>query len=160
MNPIQDLIRGTRVLDLGPLPAPRLPPGATVLQAVQMLVRARRGAEVVHEDRRAVGVFTERDLLLRRNDGLLADRERMRNTALRSVMSSPPVTIRRQATLADAIEQMVGRRRHLVVVDRHGDLRGLLNSNDLIQFLTDQFPDDVVSLPPRLRQVFRRPEGA
>ena len=45
-------------------------------------------------------------------------------------------------------------------MDREGDLKGLLTSNDLIQYLTDQFPEETVNLPPRLRQRYRSPEGA
>ena len=47
-----------------------------------------------------------------------------------------------------------------VVVDRAGQLRGLLTTSDIIQFLTDQFPEDTVNLPPRLRQQYRSPGGA
>ncbi len=50
--------------------------------------------------------------------------------------------------------------RHLVVVDRDGELKGLLTSNDLVQYLTDQFPEETVNLPPRLRQQYLSPEGA
>ena len=50
--------------------------------------------------------------------------------------------------------------RHLVVIDRAGQLRGLLTTSDIIQFLTDQFPEDTVNLPPRLHQQYRSPEGA
>ena len=160
MNRIRDLIRQTRVLDLGPLPAPRLPANATVLQALQMLVRARRGAVVVVEGAVPVGVFSERDVLSEKHGELFASRDKVRQTPLESVMSKPPVTVHRQAMLLEAIENMVGHRRHLVVVDRNGELKGLLTTNDLVQFLTDQFPEDTVNLPPRLRQQFQRPEGA
>lgn len=161
MKAIRDLIRQTRVLDLGPLPAPRLAPNATVHQALQFLVRGRRGAIVVIEGTSPVGIFTERDVLYRIPDGLFTSREQRRQTPLREVMSQPPFTVSRQATLLEAIEMMARREcRHLVVVDGNGGLRGLLTSNDLVQFLTDQFPEHTVNLPPKLRQQYRRPEGA
>ena len=47
-----------------------------------------------------------------------------------------------------------------MVVDRHGDLRGLLCTTDLVQFIIDQFPEEIVNLPPRLRQQYQSPEGA
>jgi len=50
--------------------------------------------------------------------------------------------------------------RHLVVVDRDGDLKGLLTTNDIVQFLTDQFPEETINLPPRLHQKYETPEGA
>ena len=158
MNTLRELIADNRVLDLGPLPAPRLAPNATMHQALQFLVRGRRGAIVVVEDMRPVGIFTERDVLARLPAGKSAGRD---TTPLSEVMSSPPATIQRKASLRDAIETMVEHGyRHLVVVDRSGDLKGLLTTNDMIQYLTDQFPEETVNLPPRLRQQYRTPEGA
>ena len=108
-----------------------------------------------------MGIFTERDVLYRLRGGLLKSKERRKGTALREVMSSPAVTVHRQASLLEAIETMDElAHRHLVVVDRDGNLRGLLTSNDLIHYLTDQFPEDTVNLPPRLHQEYGRPEGA
>ena len=161
MNTVGDVIRQNRVLDLGPLPAPRLPPGATVHQSLQFLVRGRRGAIVVVEDATPVGIFTERDVLYRFPGAPFRTPEERKRTPLRQVMSHPPVTVRRQATLREATDTMVRRQlRHLIVVDRNGELKGLLTSNDMVQFLTDQFPEDTVNLPPRLRQQFKNAGGA
>ncbi len=160
VNALRDLIADNRVLDLGPLPAPRLAPNATMHQALQFLVRGRRGAIVVVEGMRPVGIFTERDVLHRLPAGQLS-RESRDKTPLSEVMSRPPVTIQRKASLRDAIETMVEQGyRHLVVVDRSGDLKGLLTTNDLVQYLTDQFPEETVNLPPHLHQQYRNPEGA
>lgn len=161
MNPLHDLIRDNLVMDLGPLPAPRLAPCATVYQALQFLLRGRRGAVVAVDGARPVGIFTERDVLFRLPDGLFASRERLRRAPLDEVMSKPPLTVKRQDTLLDAIRTMVGHScRHLVVVDREGALRGLLTSSDIVQHLTDQFPEETLNLPPHLDQQYRSPEGA
>lgn len=158
MATIRDLLRDTPLLDLGPLPAPRLPVTATVQQALFMLVRGRRGAVVLLEGMRPAGIFTERDVLVRLPEGLLAAPRRV---LVREVMSRPPVTARRQTPLAEVIGTMARRHfRHVVVVDRNDELRGMVTTGDIVQFLTDQFPEETVNLPPRLRQVFRRPEGA
>ena len=161
MNPLRDLIRDNLVLDLGPLPAPRLAPVATVYQALQFLLRGRRGAVVAVEHSRPVGILTERDVLFRLPEGLFASREGLRKAPLAEVMSKPPLTVRRQETLFDAIGSMVRHGcRHLVVVDRKGELRGLLTSSDIVQHLTDQFPEETLNLPPHLDQLYRSPEGA
>jgi CBS domain-containing protein len=158
---IADLIRSTTVLELGPLPAPRLPRTATVAQGLQHLVRARRGAVVIVDGMQPVGIFTERDVLVRLADGDLGARGPTGQRPLAELMSEPVVTVRRQSTLQDTIALMHrARHRHLVVVDRHGELRGLLTSSDLVQYLADLFPEDVVNLPPRLHQRLDRPHGA
>jgi CBS domain-containing protein len=107
-----------------------------------------------------LGIFTERDVL-RRCESEAFGPEARRRTPIQEAMSRPPLTIRRQATLLDAIVAMDERRhRHLVVVDRHGLLRGLLTTNDIVQFLADRFPEGVLNLPPRLHQQYRGREGA
>ena len=161
MDTIHDVLQQSALLDLGPLPAPRLEPVATVQQALQFLVRGRRGAIVVVEGLRPVGIFTERDVVYRIPTGLFTSKDERLHTPLRDMMSQPPVTVRRQATLAEAVETMARlQHRHLVVVDRKGELKGLLTTSDIVQFLTDQFPEDTVNLPPRLRQQYHSPDGA
>ena len=161
MDTIHDVLQQSRLLDLGPLPAPRLAPVATMQQALRFLVRGRRGAIVVVEGSRPVGIFTERDVVYRIPTGLFTSQDRRRSTPLRDVMSHPPIVVRRQAKLAEAVETMVRlQHRHLVIVDRRGDLKGLLTTSDIVQFLTDQFPEEIVNLPPRLRQRYDSREGA
>ena len=161
MDSIHDALRQSRVLDLGPLPAPRLSLASAVQQGLQQLVRARRGAIVVVDGLRPVGIFTERDVVLRIPPDLFTSRELRQRTPLKEVMTEPPVTVRRQVRLNEAVETMARLgHRHLVVVDRRGELRGLLTTSDIVQFLTDQFPEETMNLPPRLRQQFHSPEGA
>lgn len=161
MDTIRDVLQQSALLDLGPLPAPRLAPVATVQQALQFLVRGRRGAIVVVEGLRPVGIFTERDVIYRIPTGLFTSKDERLHIPIRDMMSRPPVTVRRQATLAEAVETMARlQHRHLVVVDKQGELKGLLTTSDIVQFLTDQFPEDTVNLPPRLRQQYHSPDGA
>ncbi len=155
---LRDLLRETPVLDLGPLPAPRLTPTATVAQGIKMLARGRRGAVVAVEGTTPVGILTERDVLERLTPR--ADEAERQSLLIRELMSAPPVTVHRQASLHDAVEAMVrGGYRHLVVVDRQGDLRGLLTTGDIMQYVTDLFPESVINLPPHLHQVFQHAEG-
>ncbi|NIM61695.1 MAG: CBS domain-containing protein, partial [Acidobacteria bacterium] len=105
---------------------------ATLHQALQFLVRGRRGAIVVVDGMRPVGIFTERDVL-HRLPATRHDRGGRDTTPLSEVMSHPPATIRRSASLRESIELMVEKGcRHLVVVDRAGKLQGLLTSNDVV----------------------------
>lgn len=161
MGSVGELLEQSRVLDLGPLPAPRLAPNVTIHQALPFLVRGRRGALVVVEDLQPVGILTERDVLRRLPEGWFTSRERRVGTAVREIMSRPPVTVRGRASLTEALETMDRlHHRHLVVVGRDGKLKGLLTTNDIVQFLTDKFPEHTVNLPPRLRQHYPSTEGA
>ena len=161
MEHIRDLIRTSTVLELGPLPAPRLPATATKAQVLKHLVRSRRGAVVAVDGMRPIGILTERDVLFGLADGGYGPSDPAREAPFSAIMSQPVVTVRRQVTLHEAIVQMHrARHRHLVVVDAAGELRGLLTSSDLVQFIADQFPEDVVNLPPRLHQQLDSPDGA
>ncbi len=161
MKTIRELVRQARILDLGGLPAPQLPPGATVAEAVRLLVEGRRGAVVVVQDGRPVGIFTERDVLVRLRGSLPDPPGGRGNGPIRELMSPDPATVIPQATFHEAIERMVERGcRHLAIVDAEGVLLGLVTTGDIVQFLSGQFPEETVNLPPRLRQSFGRPEGA
>jgi CBS domain-containing protein len=126
-----------------------------------MLMRARRGAVVVLEGTKPAGIFTERDVVYRLPAALYPSREDRRRTPLARVMTASPVTVERRAGLGEALRRMVtGGHRHLVVVDEKGDLAGLLTANDIVQFLTDQFPEETMNVPPRLHQRYHRRGGA
>ena len=160
MGTIRDLLLDHRVLDLGPLPAPRLPPRVSLKQALPFLARARRGAIVVVDGTSPVGILTERDVVRRVAPRIGKELETLARTTVSEVMSSPPGMIERRAPLADAVRTMADRRfRHLVVIGREGELRGMLTAADLVQYMTDQFPEETLNLPPILHQKFTRPEG-
>lgn len=158
MSTIRDVLRRARLLDIGARPAPLLPPQSPVGEAVRALVAGRRGAVVLVEAGRPAGILTERDVV-----------ERLRGTlpegkpppAVRDFMSTNLATAGRDTTLVEAVRTMVARDcRHLVVVDAAGGFLGLITTGDIVQFLSDQFPEETLNLPPRLRQSFRQPEGA
>lgn len=160
MTSLKELLRESTVADVGPVPAPRLAADATLNQAIQTIARVRRGALVVVNGTRPAGIFTERDVLYRLRPEHFTSAEERNRTLLGEVMSSPVVTIQRKQNLVEAVGQMDAlQHRHLVVVDRHGDLLGLLTSTDIIHYLTDHFPEDIVNLPPHLHQRYLRPDG-
>jgi len=161
MNALHDLIRQNRVLELGPLPAPRLAPTATIHEALQFLVRGRRGAIVLVQKMRPVGIVTERDIIYRLSGELLTSRRERARMPVSRIMSRPPLVVQQQDGLLDALQVMSEKKcRHLVVIDRAGELKGMLTTADIIQFVADQFPEQTVNLPPRLRQHYDRRGGA
>ena len=160
MSTVEQLLHESTVADVGPVPAPRLAADATLNQAVQVMARARRGAVVVVDGDVPRGIFTERDVLYRLQPSQFTSAEERNRTPLGEVMSQPVATIRRGARLIDAVSLMNDKRhRHLVVVDKSGGLLGLLTTSDVIHYLTDHFPEDVVNLPPHLHQKYAKPAG-
>lgn len=119
-------------------------PSATVVEAVRAMNRARIGALVVVEGERPVGIFTERDVLVRVVD---AGKE-PGGTRVADVMTRELAFIRRRTQVAEAMAVMTEKRcRHLPVVE-DGRLAGMISIGDLIRWtVRDQRHtiDDLVS---------------
>ena len=157
MQALRDLIRQNTVLDLGPLPAPRLASNATVHQALQFLLRGRRGAVVAVEGARPVGIFTERDVLFR-----IVDQGRNPATLpLADVMTPDPEVLPVKSTVAHALNKMsLGGFRHLPVVDEEFRPAFVVSVRDIVGFLVEAFPREVFNIPDLEVATPRSREGA
>jgi CBS domain-containing protein len=89
-------------------------PETTVAQAAKLMAKKNVGAVMVVEDRRLVGIFTERDAVFR----VLAKGRDPKATRLSEVMTVSPHTVRPDETLGHALMQMhEGGFRHMPVVE-------------------------------------------
>jgi CBS domain-containing protein len=105
-----------------------------------------------------VGIFTERDVLFR-----IVDRGRNPVTlALAEVMTRDPETLPLDASVAWVLNRMcVGGFRHVPVVDREGRPVIVVAVRDVVEFLVERFPREVLTLPPAPgADVGRTREGA
>jgi CBS domain-containing protein len=106
-------------------------PETTVLVAVQQMNDRKIGALLVLERGLPVGIFTERDVLVR----VVAAGADSKTTQVREVMTRNPVVVRSDVTVADTMRVMTDKRcRHLPVVDDN-KLRGLISIGDLTSWL-------------------------
>ncbi len=122
-----------------------VPPGTAYKEVIErMRQRHVSAVPVVDPDRRVTGVVSEADLLLKeerpspRPGGALIDsysdaaKAQARNAA--SLITTPAVTIRPDATLTEAARLMHHRRvKRLPVVDGDGRLLGIVSRADLLQ---------------------------
>lgn len=140
---------------------PSLPPlalskSATVKDAMQAMKRQHRGCVLITEDGTVrsplIGIFTERDVLTKIIDS-------GRNPAtfpLHEVMTSDPESLPVDAKLAWALNMMsVGGFRHLPVTDSRGWPAFIISVRDIVEFLVESFPAEILNLPPD----FGREEG-
>lgn len=101
---------------------------ATVLDAARVMNERHIGSLVVTQGDKAVGIFTERDILCR----VVAVEMSPSTTAVRDVMTSPMAVCRRDTPLSVCQSIMHAKRiRHLPVVEE-GRLYGLISTKDLI----------------------------
>ena len=108
----------------------------TIEDAIKILFEKHVGALVITNDKRKCkGIFTERDALRS------VARKVSLNTHLRNVMSKNIVTVREDASFAEAKRLMILHRiRHLPVVDKKGYLVGMLALRRIL--------DELVGIPP------------
>jgi CBS domain-containing protein len=93
-----------------------------------------------------VGIFTERDLLLRLEN---ADLSR----AIRPYVTPEPETLAPDDPIAFALNLMsVGGFRHVPLVDEEGRPTGVVSVKDVVNFLCEVFSQEVLTIPPHPRQ--------
>jgi len=121
----------------------------SVTEAVRAMQRERRGCVLITEDgtkdTELIGIFSERDVLLRVVD-------RGRNPAalpLEEVMTRTPESLSQDASIAWVLNKMaVGGFRHVPVVDDDNRPVFVCSVRDVVEFLVEFFPDAVLTLPP------------
>lgn len=106
-------------------------PDTSVASAVREMNRHNIGSVVVLDDVELVGIFTERDVLVR----VVAVDLDAETTPVQQVMTQDPVCVTPEMSVEDAMLLVTERRfRHLPVM-HDGALRGLVSSGDLTRWL-------------------------
>ena len=122
---------------------------STVTEGMRAMQADHSGCVVITDDgtvsSKVNGVFTERDVLFRIVD-------RGRNPAqlpLQEVMTPDPETLSVRSTVAYALNKMsVGGFRHIPVVDDEDRPAFVVSVRDVVEFLVEYFPREVLNLPP------------
>lgn len=136
-NPDMSLLRIARV------PPPTVKPGVSVLDAVAAMARDRVGAVAVVEDGALLGIFTERDLMLR----VVMEGRRPEATLVRDVMTTEVQTVTDGTVPEDAIHVMLdGHLRHLPILGDDGRVLGLLSIRALLEDRMEDLSREVNSL--------------
>ena len=131
-------------------------PGTPLGEAMTAMRGAGGDAVLVCEGDRLIGILTERDVLTRVL-GASVDRAR----PVDEFMTSEPRTLSADATLLEAMRAMEsGHFRHLPLIEADGTLVGLLRQQDLLAYVAEAFPQEILNLPPRPHQEMEEPEGA
>ena len=131
MGHVSDILgrKGSEVLEIDG--------GATVFDAVTMMVEGNVGSLLVTEDGRLAGIVTERDYL--RRVAIVGRDEK--TTPVREIMSAPIVYTTPDSTIDECMAVMTERRiRHLPVLvesregPRSKDVAGVVSIGDLVKF--------------------------
>jgi CBS domain-containing protein len=134
-------------------------PGTSLAECVAAIQRSGTGDSVfvTTPEGRLAGVLTERDIFGRLvGPGGDVDLDR----PVESLMTTKPHTLTLEQSVRDAIDLMqTGRYRNLPIVDGEGLLVGVVRPQDVLKYLAEAFPEELLNLPPRPHQQMEQPEG-
>ena len=125
-----------RIEILSPRPPICFPPEAPIGEVLRRMVSERMGCVAVVDDQhRLLGIFTERDALLRINVAV----DRLRDKPVGSMMTSNPTTLRPRDKIAYALHRMnIGGFRHIPLVDDNERFVGVISIRGILAYLTER----------------------
>ncbi len=138
-----------------------VPPGTSIAGCLAAIQQTGTGDSVFITDATGVllGVLTERDVFGRLvgpdvATGMDPDAK------VETYMTTDPHTLRLDQTVRDALDLMqTGRFRNVPVVDDDRRLVGVVRQIDILKFLAESFPEELLNLPPRPHQRMEQAEG-
>ncbi len=153
---IQDALKADKIKLLAlepPLIVERRTPLREVLE--RMRAHPKGEAALVVEDRKPVGIFTERDVLLK-----LALSGVKLSEPIEKYMNTRLSCLSVEDSLGEAVRVMNEKKyRHIPLLNAKGELAGSLTIRDVLNWLAEAFPQVVLNLPPRPHQTMNQAEG-
>ena len=115
----------------------------TVLEAIHAMAGAKVGSVAVVSDNFLVGIFSERDVMLR----MVVEGRDPKTTLVEEVMTSPVQTIQKRTTGDEALRIMVQNHiRHLPVVDEKGNIQAMVSMRSLLEEKIQELAQQLDSL--------------
>lgn len=130
--------------------------GTIVSEVISRMRSEAQNCVLVCRENRCLGIFTERDIL----NKVLGNAESY-GLPVDGFMSVEPRCLTLDQTLGKAIEILheTGYR-NIPLVDKDGNCAGLLQLKNIIDFLAEVFPEEVLNCPPRMEQKLGSRDGA
>ena len=150
-------LKSEKIKVLGQREPLTVPAGSSMRESVaQMQAAQGECLIVVAEGSAPVGILTERDVLMK-----VLGREVAEGARVDDFMTPDPDTLTADATVGQALEMMdSGGYRNIPLVDDQGSLTGLLRQQDVLEYVAEAFPQEILNLPPRPHQAMEEQEGA
>jgi CBS domain-containing protein len=128
-----DLLRD-RIERLWPKSPSTVPPETPVGKVLQKMVDERIGCVRIVKEDLLVGIFSERDALMKIN----TDAARFKDRPVSQFMTSNPVTLETNDRIAFALHKMdIGGYRHVPILFG-GKLVGVISIRDILRYLTER----------------------
>lgn len=127
-------------------------------EAISLMQKRKVGSLVIIDDKdELVGIFTERDVLMR-VIGIIANWE---ETPLSDVMTATPQTLQKGDEIAYVLNNMhVGGYRHIPIVDENDRPISMVSIKDVVRWVLDHFPKEITNLTGEPYRGVKSREGA
>ena len=123
--------------------ATSVPPSAMVIDGIQAMMTATVGAVLILEQDELLGIFSERDLMIR----VVSKKRDPETTRIADVMTSPVLTISRNMAEDEVLSLMWDRHiRHLPIVDEFGIVEGVVSIRHLLHQKVKNLTQELDSL--------------
>ena len=135
-------------------------PGTPLRDCIAAIQRTGTGDSVFVKDGegKLVGVLTERDIFARLVGGDVAPVDL--DQPVESLMTTDPQRLHLNDTVREALELMqTGRYRNVPLLDEQDHLVGVVRPQEILRYLAEAFPEELLNLPPRPHQQMEKPEG-
>ncbi|MFQ5707723.1 MAG: cyclic nucleotide-binding/CBS domain-containing protein [bacterium] len=119
--------------------------GTSIQECTQIMIKGGIGCLLIVDGDEIKGIFTERDVLMK-IAGLKRDYKSM---VVDDFMTPNPVTLKIDEPLIAALTLMdQGGYRHVCIVDDKNRPIAVVSIKDIVSYIVDFFPQDVLNLPP------------
>ena len=155
-NVVEEIFQTDPISALGLPPAVSIGRDASVGAALAAVQQHGQGYVLIVEAGKPVGMMSEREVLMR-----IVARDVRYAENVDKYMSHGPETLTLKEPIATAIRMMnEGGERNIPIVDGTGRAVAVLRTIDIIHFLAEALPAQLLNLPPRPHQLIPEPEGA
>ncbi len=129
--------------------------GTTLRDTIRQMQERNTGCVTILRKKRVVGVFTERDILRK----VVMARSSL-DEAVEKHMTQEPTVASRDTSVGEIMKIMeINEIRHVPLVDNRKEFVGIVSIRNIIDFLAEHYPAEVLNLPPRLDQKIRYVDG-
>ncbi len=133
--------------------------GESAQDAINLMIDRHVGHVLIVSSGILKGIFSERDMLVKIMNKPVGN---LRKIPVERFMKEDPQTANVKDSLDTAILYMAkGGYRHVPIVDEENHPVGTVSVRDIISYLVEHFPQDVLTLPPKpIRRAMKSREGA
>jgi len=120
--------------------------GKTVKDAVGLMQQKRLGCVLVVKEGKLAGILTERDILMKS----VGSGKDIAKVKVEEIMTPDPEAFQPEDSVAFVLNAMSsGGYRHVPIVDERDRPLAVVSVKDVVKFLVEHFPQEVLNLPPR-----------